>query len=109
MRGHEGPPELPLSAWRRAGAPVLSLSIGRRCGAAVRWGIERRQVAASLLEADGTRHFLAEVEIALVDGAVQPMEYSGRRYIFSHTAVATGYRANVRQDLYVFRELADDG
>jgi hypothetical protein len=33
-----------------------------------------------------------------------PIEYEGRRYLFSHTAPVSGYHPDAQEELYVFRE-----
>jgi hypothetical protein len=55
-------------------------------------------------ENPGAQHFLAEFEIAIGDGGPAPIEYEGRRYVFSHKLVAHGYRSSGSEEIYVFTE-----
>ncbi len=50
-------------------------------------------------------HFLAEHEVVLVDGVAEPIEYDGRRYVFSHVRADVGYGSTDAR-VYVFSETA---
>jgi hypothetical protein len=61
------------------------------------------RVAVSLRGSEARRHhFLPAHEIRLRAGAVLPIVFGNRRYVFSHKAVMAGYDGTGEQDLYVF-------
>jgi hypothetical protein len=64
-----------------------------------------RPVPVTLRDRDtGFARFLRECEIELADGAVQPIEHAGRRFLFSHTAPAGDYASATGDEIYVFTE-----
>jgi len=83
-----------------AGSVLLcSMSTARRPGSFV------ARAAVSLRGGAPDRsHFLADHDVVIADGVATPIEYGGRRYVFSHTLVAAGYGPDDARDVYVFAE-----
>ena len=60
-------------------------------------------VAVSVRGSEARRHhFLPAHEIRMRAGAVLPIVFGNRRYVFSHNAVMAGYDGTGDEDLYVF-------